>query len=88
MKWQKKKPIIKTQFFSNDNFDFILKIIKDKNIDTFAIATPSVLNEIVFKISNDVYNDFINTISSKKKTITPNSIEDLLVTLNKITIET
>lgn len=73
--------IIKTHYFSQDNYDFILHLLYKRHIHS------EIINEITFRARNEIYNGFINTISIKKKTINPNSIEELLVTLNKMTIE-
>jgi hypothetical protein len=73
--------IIKQQYFSQDNFNFILHIIKQKK------SEESNIQEIVFKVRNDIYNIFIHQISNQKKSINPNNLEELLVTLNKMTIE-
>ena len=75
--------IIKNQYFSQDNFDFILIMIqKQKNYDT------NLLHESAFKNRNNIFNSFINTMYTQKKNVNPNSIEELLITLNKMTIDT
>ena len=75
--------IIKNQYFSQDNFDFILIMIqKQKNYDT------NLLHESAFKNRNNIFNSFIHTMYTQKKNVNPNSIEELLITLNKMTIDT
>lgn len=73
--------IIKNQYFSQQNLEFILQLINNKKIES------SLIHEITFRIQNDIYNTFIHNIARQKKNINPNSIEELLVTLNKMTIE-
>ena len=73
--------IIKNNFFSSENIDFIYKILRNKN----CIIQSSHIN--IFNACNTIFNQFIQTVYSQKKIINPNTIEELLVTLNKMTIE-
>jgi len=72
--------IIKNQFFSKDNIDFINKIANSKNISIIS-------NQITFNACNNIYNQFIHTVYTQKKTIKPETIEELLITLNKMVID-
>lgn len=72
--------IIKNNFFSSENIDFIYKILRNKNC-----IIQSHIN--IFNACNTIFNQFIQTVYSQKKIINPNTIEELLVTLNKMTIE-
>jgi hypothetical protein len=72
--------IIKHQFFSNENIEFIIKVANNRNIN---ITT----NHIPFNACNKIFNTFIHTIYSQKKSIKPEAIEELLITLNKMTID-
>lgn len=72
--------IIKNQFFSKENIDFIVQIVHNKNINIDSQQTP-------FNACNTVFNNFIHTVYTQKKTINPDTIEDLLITLNKLVID-
>lgn len=72
--------IIKNQFFSKENIDFIVKIVHNKNINIDSQQIP-------FNACNTVFNNFIHTVYTQKKTINPDTIEDLLITLNKLVID-
>jgi hypothetical protein len=72
--------IIKNQFFSTDNIDFIIKVANSKNISIIS-------NQITFNACNNIYNQFIHTVYTQKKTIKPETIEELLITLNKMVID-
>jgi hypothetical protein len=72
--------IIKNQFFSTDNIDFIIKIANSKNISIISY-------QITFNACNNIYNQFIHTVYTQKKTINPQKIEELLITLNKMVID-
>ena len=72
--------IIKNQFFSSDNIDFIIKVATSKHISTIS-------NQTTFNACNNIYNQFIHTVYTQKKTIKPETIEELLITLNKMVID-
>jgi hypothetical protein len=72
--------IIKNQFFSNDNIEFIIKVLNNKQVYINS-------NKTVFDACNQMFNKFMHTIYTQKKQINPVTIEDLLVTLNKMTID-
>ena len=72
--------VVKNQYFSQENLEFIISVVKSK-------TDKLISNESVFKIRNNIFNSFIHTVYSQKKKINPESIEDLLITLNKMTIE-
>lgn len=72
--------IIKNQFFSSDNIDFIIKVANSKNISTIS-------SQITFNACNNIYNQFLHTVYTQKKTIKPETIEELLITLNKMVID-
>lgn len=72
--------VVKNQYFSQDNLDFIITVVKSKTDNLIS-------HESVFKIRNNIFNSFIHSLYSQRKTINPESIEDLLITLNKMTIE-
>lgn len=71
--------VIKNQFFSQENMNFIMQIVTNKNINTS--------HQILFNASNQIFNNFIHTIYTQKKHVNPNKIEDLLITLNKMVID-
>jgi hypothetical protein len=73
--------VIKNQFFSQDNMNFIMKIVSSKNIN---ITTS---HQILFNASNQIFNNFMHTVYTQKKLVNPNKIEDLLITLNKMVID-
>lgn len=72
--------LIKNQYFSQKNLDFIISMVK-RNTGLI------ISHETVFKIGNNVFNSFMHTMYIQKKNINPSSIEELLITLNKMTIE-
>ena len=71
--------VIKNQFFSQENMNFIMQIVTNKHINTS--------HQILFNASNQIFNNFIHTIYTQKKHVNPNKIEDLLITLNKMVID-
>lgn len=72
--------VIKNQFFSTDNIDFIMQMVTKKNITIDS-------HQLVFNACNKIFNQFIHTVYSQKKSINPGVIEELLITLNKMTID-
>jgi hypothetical protein len=72
--------LVKNQFFSKDNMDFIIKIVTSKNIVVNS-------NQILFNSCNKIFNNFIHTLYTQKRNINPEAIEELLITLNKMTID-
>jgi len=78
--------IIKNNFFSVENIDFIRQILKNKNCSLTGLDGTAE-SQIIFNACNTIFNQFIQTVYSQKKIINPNTIEELLVTLNKMTIE-
>lgn len=71
--------VIKNQFFSQENMNFIMKIVTSKNMTTS--------HQALFNASNQIFNNFIHTVYTQKKSVNPNKIEDLLITLNKMVID-
>ena len=76
--------IIKHQYFSQDNLNFILKLIHNNNSSDIDV---NIIHEIAFKCRNNIFNSFAHTVYSQKKSVNPNSVEELLITLNKLTID-
>ena len=72
--------IIKLQYFSLENIDFIISRIPSNKLKIN-------LNELTFSVMNNIYNIFIHKITITNKTINSNTINELLITLNKMTIE-
>lgn len=72
--------IIKNQFFSKDNIDFIIKLLNNKQVYIES-------NQLPFNACNKIFNSFIHTVYTQKRAIKPESIEELLITLNKMAID-
>ena len=79
--------IIKSQYFSTENIEFIIKMINNnlnKNINNTAYISNLLTKDNIFKTQNYIYNGFLFS----KIQINNNNIEQLLIDLNKETIST
>lgn len=70
---------IKLVFFSDDNTNYLTEFINKQ-------SNTSNIRDILFKMQNVVFNDFIESIS-KDLDIDNVDIEDILISLNKILIQ-
>lgn len=73
--------IIKNEYFSEKNNNFITDIIINK------LHVPNSNKNIIFKLQNEIYNKFIEEMYDKQIPINEYNIEDLLISLNKLTIK-
>lgn len=73
--------IIKNEYFSEKNNNFITDIIINK------LHVPNSNKNIIFQLQNEIYNKFIEEMYDKQIPINEYNIEDLLISLNKLTIK-
>lgn len=66
--------IIKTQFLSQKNFEFIIEIIKKNNL--------SINSQYLFNIQNSIINDYIQNFNNRKTL----NIDEEIINLNKLSI--
>jgi len=71
---------VKKQYFSKQNIDFLVNIIQT-NYNIIELDFKDKL----FKIQNEIYNNFFETIHNKK--IDEQHLENILIELNKLSIQ-
>ena len=70
---------VKYQFFSEKNNQFIIELLKKKG--------SCLLNKnTVFQIQNNIFNTFLESVYNKDIAVTNSNIEEILVSLNKMTL--
>lgn len=74
--------IIKNQYFSVKNLEFILDIVVSRKFNV-----NKKIHDNSFIIMNSIYNDFMNNILNNKTIVNIDSIDKILVLLNKLTID-
>jgi hypothetical protein len=72
-------PIIKEHYFSDTNIHFIENILFDK----YNISCP----QIIFQIQNTIFNLFLSEFHTNLSFYSQTSIENIIITLNKLTIK-
>jgi len=71
---------VKYQFFSEKNNKFIFDILNKK-------GNGDVLNKnTIFQIQNTIFNTFLESVYNKDISVTNSNIEEILISLNKMTI--
>lgn len=69
--------VIKKQFFSQVNCEFIVRMV----------GVDQTINTTMIKVMNTVWNSFLNNVYKNKWSINEERIEGVLVTINKMTID-
>ena len=70
---------VKYQFFSEKNNHFIIELLQKKG--------ACILNKnTVFQIQNNIFNTFLESVYNKDISVTHSNIEEILISLNKMTI--
>lgn len=70
--------IVKYQFFSEKNNNFILELLKKKQN-----GTPFNKNT-VFQIQNNIFNTFLESVHNKDISVSQSNIEEVLISLNRM----